>query len=235
MLEIKNLTVRYGPVLAVEDLSLSVEDGSTVAILGPNGAGKSSTLNTIAGLIKPAGGTIYWANRAISKSSPQEIARAGISLVMENRELFPEMSVAENLLLGAHIRKDRKKIVEDTERILGYFPALRECLKQQAGTMSGGQQQFLAIARALMAKPKLLLLDEPSLGLAPIIVKDIFEILRTITAEENLSVLIVEQNARAALRIASQVYIFEAGRLVSSGSTDDISSDEVIRQSYLGI
>ena len=235
MLEIKNLTVRYGPVLAVEDLSLSVDDGTTVAILGPNGAGKSSTLNTIAGLIKPAGGRIDWANGPISKSSPQEIARAGISLVMENRELFPEMSVAENLLLGAYIRKDRKKIAEDTERILGYFPVLRDCLKQQAGTMSGGQQQFLAIARALMAKPKLLLLDEPSLGLAPIIVKDIFEILRTITTEEKLSVLIVEQNARAALRIASHLYILEAGRLVSSGSTGDISSDEVIRQSYLGI
>jgi len=235
MLEVTNLTVRYGPVLAVEDFSFSVDTGSTVAILGPNGAGKSSTLNTIAGLIKPSRGTIRWDGQVISEKSPQAIVRSGISLVMENRELFPEMSVSENLMLGAFARKDRKDVQKDSESVLEHFPALSNLMRRQAGTLSGGEQQFLAIARALMAKPRLLLLDEPSLGLAPLIVKGLFETIRTITAEEEISVLIVEQNARAALRIASHVYILEAGRLISSGDTEVISSDEIIRQSYLGI
>jgi branched-chain amino acid transport system ATP-binding protein len=235
MLEVTNLTIRYGPVLAVEDFSFSVDAGSTVAILGPNGAGKSSTLNSIGGLVKPASGTISWDGQVISSKKPHQIVRLGISLVMENRELFREMSVSENLRLGAFSRKDHKRVQADLDRVLEYFPVLKSRAKQQAGTLSGGEQQCLVIGRALMAKPRLLILDEPSLGLAPLIVKNIFEMVKTITAEENISALIVEQNARAALRIATHVYILEAGRLVSSGATEVIGTDEIIRQSYLGI
>lgn len=234
MLEIAGARIRYGPVLAVEDLCLAVPPKSVVALLGRNGAGKSSTLNAVAGLVKLAKGTIKWEGRTISGWPPERVVRAGIALVPENRELFQEMTTLENLELGAFSRKGRLHHPDDVERVFTYFPQLRAMAKRPAGALSGGQQQFLAIGRALMARPRLLLLDEPSLGLAPLVVREIFSILSALARDEGVSVLLVEQNARAALQLASQAYLLDAGRVVFSGESANLSIEEVAQLSYLG-
>jgi branched-chain amino acid transport system ATP-binding protein len=233
MLDVRGLTVRYGPILGVEDVSLTVKPGEVVALLGANGAGKSSTLNAVAGVIRPAAGEVWWQGRQITGASAQQIVRKGISLVPENRQLFPELTVHENLRLGAYSRRDRAGIAEDLETVYGYFPVLRDRPRQHAGTMSGGEQQMLAIGRALMARPKLLLLDEPSLGLAPQVIERILTAIRDIAADQGLGVLLVEQNAAAALAIAEEASVLEAGRLVLSGTAAAVRGDPSLQEAFL--
>jgi branched-chain amino acid transport system ATP-binding protein len=235
MLDVRGLTIRYGPILAVEDVSLKVEPGQVVALLGANGAGKSSTLKAIAGVLKPAGGEIWWCGDRIDGATPQRVVRKGVYLAPEDRGLFPELSVLENLHLGAYARRDKAAVARDLEVVYDYFPALRQRTRQQAGTLSGGEQQMLVIGRALMARPKLLLLDEPSLGLGHKVVERIFEIIRSISIEQNLSMLLVEQNAVGALRIASHANVLETARLVLSGSADSLRNDPSVQESYLGV
>jgi branched-chain amino acid transport system ATP-binding protein len=235
MLDVRGLTIRYGPILAVEDVSLQVEPGEVVALLGANGAGKSSTLKAIAGVVKPIGGEIWWQGERIDGATPQRVVRKGVCLAPEGRGLFPELSVLENLQLGAYARHDKQAIARDLEVVYDYFPPLRHRARQQAGTLSGGEQQMLVIGRSLMARPKLLLLDEPSLGLAPMAVERIFEIIRSISIEQSLSMLLVEQNAVGALRIASRANVLETGRLALAGSADSLQDDPSVQESYLGV
>ncbi|HEU4740907.1 MAG TPA: ABC transporter ATP-binding protein [Meiothermus sp.] len=235
VLEVNHLTVRYGAVEAVRNLSLHVDKGEAVTLIGPNGAGKSSTLKGIIGLVS-ASGTLSYQGRALAKRSPEALAAAGMVLVPEKRELFASMEVEDNLLLGAFTRHQRgeKGIREDLERVYSLFPRLLERRKQLAGTMSGGEQQMLAIGRALMARPKLLMLDEPSLGLAPLIVQEIFRILGELK-KEGVPILVVEQNARMALKLADRGYVLEAGELVMEGRGQDLLHDQRVIESYLGI
>jgi branched-chain amino acid transport system ATP-binding protein len=235
MLDVRGITIRYGPILAVEDVSFTVEPGEVVALLGANGAGKSSTLNAIAGVVKPAAGQIHWRGDRIDGMRPQRVVRKGVALVPEGRQLFPDLTVLDNLRLGAYARHDGHAVGEDLELVYEYFPLLRERTKQHAGTLSGGEQQMLAIGRALMARPTLLLLDEPSLGLAPKIVARIFDIITAISTEQDLSLLLVEQNAAGALNIASRANVLETGRLVLSGSADALRNDATVQESYLGV
>ncbi len=235
VLEVQNLTVRYGAVEAVRNLSLSVGAGEAITLIGPNGAGKSSTLKGIVGMVNTSGAVRYQ-GQAMSRRSPEELATAGLVMVPEKRELFASMKVEDNLLLGAFTRYQRREkgIREDLERIYSLFPRLRERRKQLAGTMSGGEQQMLAIGRALMARPKLLLLDEPSLGLAPLIVQEIFHILGELKSQ-GVPILVVEQNARMALKLADRGYVLEAGELVMEGRGQDLLHDPRVIESYLGI
>ena len=234
MLNVSDLHVSYGPVLAVRGVSLAVPKGQIVALLGANGAGKSSTLRTISGLLRPANGTIEFEGRRIDRVPAERIVQLGISQVPEGRQIFTELTVMENLRLGAYTRRDRAGVKRDLDLTFTYFPVLGERRGQTAMLLSGGEQQMLAIGRALMAKPSLLLLDEPSLGLAPMLVREIFRIVKAINEEEGLTILLVEQNANLALEIANEAYVLETGQVVLEGSAAELRGNEAVRRSYLG-
>ena len=236
MLNVRNLETFYGPLQALYGVSFSVEEGSVVTILGANGAGKTTTLKTIAGLLddQPEKGVIEFAGRRIDQLDAAAIVRLGISYVPEGREVFPELTVAENLAMGAYLRRDRKAVAADRDRMLELFPFLAARSRQLAGTLSGGEQQMLAIARGLMSRPRLLMLDEPSLGLAPAIVKEIFHIIDLLN-REGTTILLVEQNASKALAAAHHGYILENGRVVMDDSCDRLLKNEDVQESYLGM
>ena len=231
LLELDDVHARYGPVEALRGVSLSVGEGEVVAVLGGNGAGKTTTLRSVSGLVSTSG-AVRFAGERITGAAPERVARAGVAHVPEGRGIFQELSVYENLRLGAYLR--RQGFAESYERACGLFPFLVGRRQQQAGTLSGGEQQMLAIARALMSKPRLLLLDEPSLGLAPIVVREIFAILGDLNEKEGLAVLVVEQNAKLALRSSSRAYVLEVGRVALEGPSAELAEDESVRNSYLG-
>jgi branched-chain amino acid transport system ATP-binding protein len=236
LLEIKNIETYYDLIYAIRGASLSVEEGTITAILGNNGAGKSTILKTIMGLIEdqPDKGTIEFKGRRIDGRDTEVIVRLGISYVPEGREVFEELTVRENLSLGAYTRTDKSKIEEDREQVYRYFPVLKDREKQWAGTLSGGEQQMLAIGRALMSRPQLLLLDEPSLGLSPVLVKEIFKIIRTIN-QQGVTILLVEQNARMALSVSNTGLIIENGRFVIKGESKELMEDKDVKEFYMGI
>ena len=231
LLRVKGLTAGYGPVKVLDGLDLVVNEGEIVVMLGANGAGKTTTLRALSGVIQRSG-TIELSGADISKATPEAIVRSGMVQVPQGRGTFPELSVEDNLHAGAFIRKD--DVAADIDRWFTTFPRLAERRTQRAGSLSGGEQQMLAIARALMSRPKLLMCDEPSLGLAPIITQELFEIIGRLNAEEGVSVLLVEQNANLAVKIAHRVYLLETGSIVASGSAEEIASDDAIRRAYLG-
>jgi len=233
MLSIKNLSVHYGGIHALRGISLDVPAGKIVTLIGANGAGKSTTLNAIIGLVKADSGSVNWNEQDIFGGQTKAIVESGIVLVPEGRRVFPNLSVDENLTLGAYARNDRAEIEADRERVFGLFPRLKERHKQKAGTFSGGEQQMLAVGRALMSKPKVLMMDEPSLGLAPIFVGMIFDIIREINAS-GVTVLLVEQNAKAALSVADIGYVMETGTISFSGSGKELLADDRVRRAYLG-
>lgn len=235
ILRLANIESSYGPVQAIRGVSLEVRKGDIVTVLGANGAGKTTILKTISGIIDPQKGTVWFDGEEIQKKDPDWVVRRGISHVPEGREVFPLLTVRENLLMGAYTRKDRDGIAADIERMYNYFPILRERQNQEAGQLSGGQQQMLAIARALMARPKLLLLDEPSLGLSPKLVKEIFEIIKRVNAEEGTTMLLVEQNAKIALDTADYGYVLEVGRVVMEDTRERLLEKEDIKEFYLGM
>jgi branched-chain amino acid transport system ATP-binding protein len=233
LLEIENLVARYGRITALNGISLTVEEGEIVTLIGANGAGKTTTLRAISGLLRPASGALRFAGRDLTRLAPNAIVRAGIGHAPEGRRVFPRMTVRENLELGAYTRRSRAEIAVDTERVLTLFPRLRERYGQRAGTMSGGEQQMLAMARALMARPRLLLLDEPSLGLSPLLVQTIFAVIRELNGA-GTTILLIEQNARQALAIASRGYVLEVGRIAHSGAAGELAASEAVRAAYLG-
>ncbi len=233
MLQIQEIEVYYGAIHAIKKLSLEVEQGTIVTLIGANGAGKTTTLKTISGLLRPKTGAITYKGKDITKVAPEKIVSLGISQVPEGRRVFQEMSVQENLEMGAYLRKDKKGIAEDMEGVFGRFPRLKERRKQLAGTLSGGEQQMLAIGRALMARPELMLMDEPSMGLAPLLVKEIFEIIQDINAK-GTTILLVEQNANMALSIANKAYVIETGEIVLQGSAQELLKSEDVKKAYLG-
>lgn len=233
MLKVNDINVYYGNIQALKGLSLEISEGEIVTLIGANGAGKSTLLKTISGLLKPKQGDILYFGEEISRKSVQSIVKMGISHVPEGRRVFANMSVEENLQLGAYLRKDKEGIKNDINRVYELFPRLLERQKQISGTLSGGEQQMLAMGRALMAKPRLLLLDEPSMGLAPILVKQIFTIIEEIN-KTGTTILLVEQNANLALSIADRAYVVETGRIVLSGTADQLNASEEIKNAYLG-
>jgi branched-chain amino acid transport system ATP-binding protein len=232
LLEAHDLHATYGETRVLHGIDFAVQEGSVSALLGANGAGKTTTLRAICGMVRTTG-EIHLAGERIDGQSADVVARRGVAHVPDGRGTFLELTVEENMRLGAYSRRDRE-VLQDFERIFGYFPRLRERYRQQAGTLSGGEQQMLAIARALLLRPRLLLLDEPSFGLAPLIVQEIFAIMRRIRVDENVSILLVEQNASLALEFAEHAYLLETGRIVVSGPAADIQKDESVRRSYLG-
>ena len=235
MLEINNLQVNYGPVIAVKKVDFFVNEGETVVLLGANGAGKSSTLLSIAGVANKLLGKVEFSGIDISKFSPEKILTLGIATVPENRDIFPDLSVKENLVLGGYINRKKNNILQDTlEEVYNLFPILSERNSQVAGTLSGGEQQMLAIGRALMSKPKILLLDEPSLGLAPTIVEKIYEHIEQLKKDTNLTILLVEQHAMKALSIADRVYFLRLGEIVSSGKAEDLKEKTDFKKIYFG-
>lgn len=234
MLEVEDLVVRYGAIEALHGLSLRVERGQIVTLIGGNGAGKTTTLRTISGLLRPAKGRIAFEGKSIGGLPPHEIVRLGIAQSPEGRGIFPNLTVDENLDLGAYQRKDHAEVANDRERALTLFPRVRERLTQLAGTLSGGEQQMVAMSRALMARPRLLLLDEPSLGLAPQIVKTIFGVIREIKAS-GTTILLVEQNAHMALDVADVGYVLEVGKIVMSGPGKELAKSDAVRKAYLGV
>ncbi|MFZ2874950.1 MAG: ABC transporter ATP-binding protein [Phycisphaerales bacterium] len=235
MLEVRDISVAYGAIKALHGVSLSVAKGEIVTLIGCNGAGKSTTLRAISGLVRPGSGDILYEGRTLRGAAPHEIVRLGLAHSPEGRGVFPNMTVSENLDLGAYARKrsEHAQIREDREKALDLFPRLRERLKQSAGTLSGGEQQMLAMSRALLARPRLLLLDEPSLGLAPQIVQLIFRIIREINAT-GTTILLVEQNAHMALQVANRAYVLEVGRVVMSGDAKELARTDEVRKAYLG-
>ena len=233
LLDVKKLHAAYGTTRVLHGIDFSLEEGSITALLGANGAGKTTTLRALCGMVDTQGEVTFAGSRIDGKAT-EDVVRLGIAHVPDGRGTFVNLSTEENLRLGAYVRKDRKAVEEDFERIYGYFPRLKERRHQQAGTLSGGEQQMLAVSRALMLRPRLLLLDEPSFGLAPLIVREIFGIMRTINRTEKTSILLVEQNAAMALDLADRAYVVETGRVVLSGSADEIKQDEAVRRSYLG-
>ncbi|WP_031513887.1 ABC transporter ATP-binding protein [Desulfofalx alkaliphila] len=233
LLEIKDLHVSYGAIRALEGVSFTIDTGEIVALIGANGAGKSTTLRTISGLIKPTQGSIMYKGNDLVKLPPHKIVEAGISQVPEGRRVFTRMTVYENLEMGAYTRNDKSGIKEDLGKVFKRFPRLEERRNQLAGTLSGGEQQMLAMGRALMSRPEVLLLDEPSMGLAPMLVKEIFEIIKEINSS-GTTVLLVEQNAHMALSIANRAYVLETGRVVLSGLASELINDEKVRKAYLG-
>ena len=234
MLEVKNLHVSYGAINALHGISLSVKAGSIVTLIGANGAGKTTTLKTISGLLKPKSGEIFYDGKNIAGLPPHQIVARGLSHVPEGRMIFANLTVLENLQLGAYLQKDRKIIRHEREHVFSLFPRLKEREKQIAGTLSGGEQQMLAIGRALMSKPKLLLLDEPSLGLAPLLVKTIFEKIVEINRERGLTILLVEQNANRALEISSYGYVLETGTITLQDTSAALRQNPQVRSAYLG-
>ena len=233
MLKLRDVHASYGPVVALQGVSLEVPRGGIITILGANGAGKTSTLRAISGLLRASHGTIEFDGQRIDRTAPERLVQLGISQVPEGRQIFSELTVMENLRLGAYTRRDNG-VKRDLDRIVGYFPVLGERQKQVAGLLSGGEQQMLAIGRALMAKPRLLLLDEPSLGLAPILVREIFEIIRAINKSEGLTILLVEQDAKLALDVAQHGYVLETGKVVLDDSAANLQQNDAVRRSYLG-
>jgi branched-chain amino acid transport system ATP-binding protein len=235
MLRLRQVETHYGQVQALRDISIDVPAGSIVTLIGANGAGKSTTLRAISGLIRPTNGTIELEGRRIDRLSPSEIVSLGISQSPEGRQILATLTVAENLKLGSYTRRDRSAVNEDLERVFSYFPVLADRRKQLGGTLSGGEQQMLAIARALMSRPRLLLLDEPSLGLAPLYVREIFKIIETINRESGTTILLVEQNANMALSIADYGYVLRNGRVVLHGTSELLRNNEEVQRSYLGV
>jgi len=233
LLDIKNLQVSYHVVQVVKGISLSIKEGSIVTLIGANGAGKSSVLKALSGLKHPAGGEIIFRGKQINGWKPAAIVKAGIAQVPEGGKIFAKLTVGENLRAGAYLRRDKEKINSDYERVYRHFPILKERTKQIAGTLSGGERQMLAFGRALMNGPKLLVLDEPSLGLAPIMVQTIFKIIRAIN-REGVTILLVEQNAKKALEVADQAYVIETGQVVLEGPAEDLLNSDEIKRSYLG-
>ncbi len=233
MLSVQNLGVSYGRIAAVRDVSITVARGEIVALIGPNGAGKSTLLKAIAGLQPAERGTIAFDGTPITDQRPADVMRRGLALVLEGRSTLKHMTVRENLILGAYARHDHPEIARDLDRMLTRFPILRERLKQRAGTLSGGEQQMLVIARALMSRPRLLMLDEPSLGLAPLITARIFELVKTLKTEGDVTILLVEQNANQALQIADRAYVLENGEVVLQGA--DLADDPRVQEAYLGV
>jgi branched-chain amino acid transport system ATP-binding protein len=234
ILKISNVESYYGPIMAIRGVSLTVPQGQIVTVLGANGAGKTTILKTISGVLDPQKGTVEFEGRPIQRMDADKIVRLGLSHVPEGREVFPFLTVRENLAMGAFLRHDRDEVARDLERVFGYFPRLRERMDQPAGSLSGGEQQMVAISRALMNRPKLLLLDEPSLGLSPILVKEIFGIIRRINTEQGVSILLVEQNARMALETAHYGYVLEVGRIVMDDSCERLMNSKDIQEFYLG-
>lgn len=233
MLQINDINVYYGNIHALKGVSLEINQGEIVTLIGANGAGKSTLLKTISGLLKPKNGEILFEGQSVAGNVAQAIVKKGISQVPEGRRVFSNMTVEENLELGAYLRKDKQGIREDFEKIYQLFPRLQERRKQQSGTLSGGEQQMLAMGRALMARPRLLLLDEPSMGLAPLLVKTIFRIIEEIN-HTGTTILLVEQNANMALSIADRAYVIEIGKIVASGSSEELNQSDQIRMAYLG-
>jgi branched-chain amino acid transport system ATP-binding protein len=233
MLELNDVHTYYGNIQALKGVSLRVEKGEVVTLIGSNGAGKTTTLRTIQGLLRPREGKILFEGGSLGSLSTQAIVRLGISQSPEGRLIFPRMTVLENLEMGAFSRRDSLGVKSDKERVLNLFPRLRERINQKGGTLSGGEQQMLAIARALMARPRLLLLDEPSMGLAPMLVTQIFSIIRDINAQ-GTTILLVEQNARMALTVANRGYVLQTGQVVVEGTATDLQSNEMVRKAYLG-
>jgi branched-chain amino acid transport system ATP-binding protein len=234
MLEIKNLTVSYGAVTALHGISLSVPDGKIVTLIGANGAGKTTALKTISGLLKPRGGEVLYDGRNIAGLPPHQIVKLGLSHVPEGRMIFANLTVMENLQLGAYLQKDKKIIRRELENVFNLFPRLKEREKQIAGTLSGGEQQMLAIGRALMSRPKFLMLDEPSLGLAPLLVKTIFEKIVEINRQQGITILLVEQNANLALGISHSGYVLETGRIAVQGDSTALRQNPQVKTAYLG-
>ena len=234
LLSLNDVHASYGPVQALRGISLVVAEGGIVSVLGPNGAGKSSTLRAISGLLRVASGTVEFDGQRIDHMSPERIVQLGISQVPEGRQIFGELTVRENLMLGAWTRRDRENVSRDIDRICSYFPVLGERQTQRASLLSGGEQQMLAIGRALMAKPRLLLLDEPSLGLAPLLVRELFEIIASISEKEGLTILVVEQDVNLALGIAQYGYLLETGTVALDDSAEHLLGNEQVRRSYLG-
>jgi len=233
LLEAENLHAQYGWTKVLHGLAFAVEAGGITAILGANGAGKTTTLRAVCGMVKTSG-VVRFEGQRIDGKATEDIVRLGIAHTPEGRGTFMNLSVEENLRLGAYVRRDRGSLAADMDRVCSYFPVLAQRRRQQAGTLSGGEQQMLAVARALMSRPRLLLLDEPSLGLAPLVTREIFRIVRAINKDEGVSVLLVEQNASIALELADHAYLLETGRVVMSGPSADLQRDDSIRRSYLG-
>ncbi len=233
LLELTDLSAGYGAADVIHGLNMKIEEGSITTLLGSNGAGKTSTLRAICKMIRTRGQIVFEGQR-LDGLSTEDIVRLGVAHVPDGRGTFTSMSAEENLRLGSYTRKDKRAVADDQERMFHYFPRLKERRHQQAGTLSGGEQQMLAIARALMLRPRLLLLDEPSFGLAPLIVKEIFGIMRTINETEKVTILLVEQNAAMALDLAHQAYLIETGRLAMSGPAEELKQDEAVRRAYLG-
>ncbi len=231
MLEVRNLKINYGGIEAVRDISFDVPDAKIVTLVGANGAGKSSTLRSIIGLVKSSGGTVKWGKEVLNGKKTDEIVKHGITLVPEGRHVFPDQTVLENLKIGAYLRKD--SLEDDLERVYKLFPRLKERSWQLAGTLSGGEQQMLAVGRALMANPSIIMMDEPSLGLAPIVVQDIFKIIKKVN-KAGTTVLLVEQNANMALRIADYAYVIENGRVTMQGTGKELLSNDDVKKAYLG-
>ena len=233
-LEVRNLTVRYDRVLALDAVSMSLEPGTISTLIGSNGAGKTTTLRAITGLKRPDSGEIWFEGARIDALSPADIVARGVVMVPEGRHAYPFMSVKDNLLMGAYLRRDRAAIRDDLDRMQVRFPRLKERFRQQAGTLSGGEQEMLVVARALMARPKLLLLDEPSLGLAPLVTRDIARLIVAINRDDGVSVILVEQNSRMALRISNQATVLENGRVRLQGASADLLNSDHVRRLYLG-
>ena len=234
LLNVKDLCVNYGNIKALKGISFSVEEGQIVTLIGSNGAGKSTTMNAVSGLVKIASGSILFDGEEIAGMASDKIVKKGIIMAPEGRQVFPEMTTGENLAMGAFTCKDKVKISQNLEMVYNLFPILKEREKQIAGTLSGGEQQMLAVGRALMGDPKLLMLDEPSLGLAPQIIQEIFKLIQRINKEKKLTVLLVEQNARMALSISDQAFVLETGKVVLSGTGQEVMNDERTRVAYLG-
>ena len=233
LLEVSKLHAAYGLTRVLHGISFSMQEGTITTLLGANGAGKTTTLRALCGMVKTQG-EVRFAGARIDAKATEDIVRLGIAHVPDGRGTFVNLSTEENLRLGAYVRKDRDNVDADLARVFGYFPRLKERREQQAGTLSGGEQQMLAVSRALMLRPKLMLLDEPSFGLAPLIVKELFGILRTVNEKERVSMLVVEQNAAMALELADHAYVIETGRVVLSGTADEIKGNDAVRRSYLG-
>jgi branched-chain amino acid transport system ATP-binding protein len=232
LLELHEVQARYGPITALHGVSLTVEEGEVVALLGANGAGKTTTLRSISGTVRKSGRIVY-KGRDVSGASPERLAKQGVAHVPEGRGLFTELTVWENLRMGAYVRRDRQ-VKTDLTRVCEHFPWMPSRRAQQAGTLSGGEQQMLALARALVSRPKLLMLDEPSLGLAPLVTQELFRVVRELNESEGLTVLVVEQNANIALDLSQRAYVLEVGRVAVEGSSDELRAHEGVRRSYLG-
>jgi branched-chain amino acid transport system ATP-binding protein len=235
LLSLRNIETYYGPILAIKGISLDVKEGKIVTILGANGAGKTTILKTISGAMDPQKGKVTFKGQEIQKRNPDWVARKGIAHVPEGREVFPLLSVQENLLMGAYGRKDKNRIHADLEMVYHYFPILKDRIKQKSGLLSGGQQQMLVLGRAMMARPKLMLLDEPSLGLSPLFVRDIFDIIRRLNREQKMTMLLVEQNANMALQNSAYGYVLENGRIVMEDTCENLMASDDIKEFYMGI